>query len=82
MRSGTTSLDLELTLRFSADGALSGLHSIATSGGIELPRELSRQLYLWLSERKQFEALQDECWANSEPEVDECDDERFPGAAE
>ena len=79
-RTGTTSLDLELTLRFSADGALHGLHSIATSGGIELPRELSRQLYLWLSERKQFDSLQDECFANSESEVDECDG--VAGAAE
>lgn len=67
MKVGTCGLDLELSLRFHADGALLGLHSVVV-GGQELPPALANEFYAWLRDRRPFDQAEQDCWENAEPE--------------
>lgn len=80
MKSGATSLELDVTHEFTNDGDAS-LVSICVDGR-KLPRQLAERLLMVLS-RKDQQRIVDECWENAEEEADDsaCDEARAPGAA-
>jgi hypothetical protein len=80
MKHGTTSLEFELSFRFTADGEPDA--PTISFGGRELPKQLVNRLLLALTRRQQ-EELVSEAWDNAEDEADDaaCDEARAPGAA-
>ena len=81
MKSGATSLELDVTYTFTGDGD-ADLESVCL-GSRRLPTALAKRLLEWLGSKTQTQ-LVDEAWANAEDEADDaaCDEARMPGAAE
>lgn len=80
MKTGATSLELDITHSFTADGDAT-LVSVCVDGR-KLPQQLAERLLLVLSRADQTRIV-DECWENAEEEADDsaCDEARAPGAA-
>lgn len=75
MKSGATSLELDVTYSFTADGD-ADLSSVCL-GLRRLPTPLAKRLLEWLGSRVQ-DQLVNEAWANAEEETDDaaCDEAR------
>jgi len=76
MKSGATSLELDITYSFTNDGDAT-LVSVCIDGH-KLPRALAERLLEALGHKEQ-ERIVDECWENAEDSA--CDEARAPGAA-
>lgn len=83
MRTGTSGIELEVTLSFHDDGTPSGMESIAAEG-VALPGHISAVLWRYLSGLKGADAIIEAAAQDAEETADDyaCDDERVPGAAE
>lgn len=68
MKSGATSLELDVTYSFTNDGD-ADLESVCL-GTRRLPTALGKRLLEWLGSKTQAQ-LVDECWANAEEETDD-----------
>ena len=79
MKSGATSLELDVTYSFSDEGDTESVFVCLESR--RLPQGLAERLLEWLDRGTQDRIL-DEAWDNAEPENDDdaCDDARMPGA--
>jgi hypothetical protein len=76
VKSGATSLELDVTVLFSDDGNDADLASVCL-GGRRLPPQLAQRLLTWLGATTQ-QQLVDEAWANADDEIDDaaCDEAR------
>lgn len=80
MKTGATTLELDVTHSFTADGDAE-LVSVCL-GSRRLPTALANRLLQWLGSKVQKQIV-DECWENAEEEADDsaADEQRAPGAA-
>jgi hypothetical protein len=75
VKTGASSLELDVTYSFTNDGD-ADLHSVCL-GSRRLPVQLANRLLEWLGTKTQ-QQLVDEAWANAEEETDDaaCDEAR------
>lgn len=69
MKSGTASLELEITLNFHDDGTQSGLRTIAIDG-VAMPEHVSTFLWRYLRDLKPADAIVEAAWDDAEDDGD------------